>query len=504
MIRKIFFVFIILFNFPAIAQNIRGKIIDSKTGESIPYANILINQSENLISNEDGYFSLSESNGDDLVLTISYLGYVNHQLTIAQLKKQQNIIKLESGVFELTAVDVSNAKPNAYSIMATVKKNLERNYKNEAQPTKELLFFREVNSFNPEIMNLEITESSGFTKNTLKVANNDLNTFSSNLISHPPKDFTDILSYYYNSSKMDINNPVKPTKLDVVKATKLKDENRSTNVDDMEQTVSKMLLQHLDSTKYYRVKSGLFGARDSISLRKDFYKKKRKKGSTTQLSSFKSSLNSFISKNNFANSTKLDFVNHYEIYEFEYDGAIYSNANEFVYVLKFKPKKSKAKYTGTLYISETDYAVIRADYTLAEGKTVSGFNMKLLLGIKSSENVSKGTVIYNRNTNGIGYYLRYALIEKGYSFYINRPIKFIELTRAEKDVLALDLKVKGSTLQKRELLNIKRTEITNSAFEAIEEKNFKFTNLKRYDPRLWKDISTIEPLEEMKHFKSTE
>jgi hypothetical protein len=35
-----------------------------------------------------------------------------------------------------------------------------------------------------------------------------------------------------------------------------------------------MMLQHLDSTKYYRVKSGLFGSRDTISLRKDYNKKK--------------------------------------------------------------------------------------------------------------------------------------------------------------------------------------------------------------------------------------
>jgi hypothetical protein len=34
-----------------------------------------------------------------------------------------------------------------------------------------------------------------------------------------------------------------------------------------------MMLQHLDSTKYYRVKSGLFGSR-ILTLRKDYNKKK--------------------------------------------------------------------------------------------------------------------------------------------------------------------------------------------------------------------------------------
>lgn len=158
------------------------------------------------------------------------------------------------------------------------------------------------------------------------------------------------------------------SKLDVVKATKLKDENRSANVDDLQQAATKMLLKHLDSTKYYRIKSGLFGSRDTLSLRRDFYKKKQKKSNKNQISSSKTSLEAFISKNNFLQNNKLDFVTQYELYEYEYEGAIYSSENEFIYVLKFKPRKSKTKYTGKLYVSEADYAVVRADFTLAEKK----------------------------------------------------------------------------------------------------------------------------------------
>lgn len=69
------------------AQNIRVKIIDATTGDNIPYANIRMNESENLVSNGEGYFSLSESNStDETLLTISYLGYVNQQLTVSALK----------------------------------------------------------------------------------------------------------------------------------------------------------------------------------------------------------------------------------------------------------------------------------------------------------------------------------------------------------------------------------------------------------------------------------
>ena len=503
--RILFYLFFILLGLQqGIAQNITGKIIDSKTGESIPYANIQINNTESLISNADGFFSISESNSEDTsVLNVSYLGYVNTRITLAQLKSQQNIIRLEPGVFELSAVDVSNAKPNAYSIMATVKKNLERNYKNQDQPTKEVLFYRESNFFKPEKLDMEIIKSTGFTKNSLKLTNAELNSFNSKLVLNPPKEYTDMLCNYYTSNKMEKDKRVSFSKLEVVKATKLMDENRSTNIDDLQQTATKMLLKHLDSTKYYRVKSGLFGSRDTISLRKDFYKKKKNNNKTQTTSSIRS-LKYFISRNNFLQNNRLDFVNQSELYEYDYEGAIYSNENEFVYVLKFKPKRSKAKYTGKLYISETDYAVVRADFTLAEGKTVKEFNMKFLLGIKSFEDVSRGTLIFNRNQSGTGYYLRYASREKGNSFYINRPLKFIELSDSEKDVLAFDIKVEGSSLNKREILNISRTESTNATFEDVVEKDFKIIDVKKYDPALWKGMSTIEPLEEMKQFKTAD
>ncbi|NRS88102.1 hypothetical protein HNQ02_001016 [Flavobacterium sp. 7E] len=72
-----------------IAQNIRAKIVDEATGDAVPYANIRVNESENLVSNGEGYFSLSENNSqDETLLTISYLGYVNQQLTVNALKNQ--------------------------------------------------------------------------------------------------------------------------------------------------------------------------------------------------------------------------------------------------------------------------------------------------------------------------------------------------------------------------------------------------------------------------------
>src|SRR5690606_27753862 len=115
-------------------------------------------------------------------------------------------------------------------------------------------------------------------------------------------------------------------------------------------------------------------------------KKDKQKASTT--SSAKSGVMTLMAYSSLAHSIDLDFVIKQELYEYTYEGLTQSQDNEWVYIIKFAPAKRKGKYMGTLYISEKDYAIVRADYTLGKGKTLGGVNLKLLLGVKQSENLS--------------------------------------------------------------------------------------------------------------------
>lgn len=501
--KTLLFLIVLLFQLAGFAQNTSGKIIDATTGESIPYANISISGAEHLITNEEGVFTLSDKHSDNSQFAVSYLGYVSQQLSIGELKKQQNTIKLQPGVFELSDVDVSKVKMDANSIMAEVKKNLKNNYGSDDTPIKTTLFMREMGSFKPKKLDVEITKSTGFTKSKLKEANDDVTKFTSRLMSNPPLEFTDMLCKYYTGKIDGKDKPVFMTKLDVVKATKLKDETRSVDIEDMEKLAANIFLKHLDTTKYYRIKSGWFGSKDTLSFRKDFNKKKKKKEKRSEVDVAKSDIVGFLSENNVLYGERMDFANNIEIYEYKYEGAMYSNKNEFVYVLSFKPKKSKAKFTGKLYVSENDFAVVRAEYNLAKGKTLGGVNLKLLLGVKASNNVARGTVTYKQNQEGL-YHVQYASVETGQYIYLNRPLKFIELTDEDKDVVALDLKVEGNSYKKVEFLNIAQEEIASGDLEKMKEEDFQFTRLKRYDPKIWKDYTAIEPLEEMKQFKVVE
>lgn len=500
-INSIVFLFLLL-TCNSFCQNITGKIIDSSTGEIISYANIVINNKENVISNGEGYFNLSESDIDDTTsLAISCIGYVLQKINVQELKAMQNIVKLTPSVIELNEVNISNEKLSPYEIMANVKANFKTNYPYSSKPKKDLIFFRETNNFKPKILDVEIDKSTGFSKDALKAANAQMSSFTSKLKTNPPKHFIDFIcnKYSYVTKKDDKNLYV--SKLEVMKATKLKDASNSVALDDLEKSTTDIVLKHLDSTKYYRVKSGLFGSRDTISLRKDFNQKKSK-SQKNQLTAAKSKLDVFTNTNSIANTSKYDFIHTPENYEYKYEGASFSDQQELIYQLSFKPKKSKAKYKGTLYISESDFAVIRVDYKLEDGKKLNSLNLKFILGVKSSENISNGTVIYKKNPIDNGYILHYVAHESGKYFYINRPLKFIELTDGEKDVFALDLKVEGNSFEKQEYLNINRSESNGLVIENIKEKDFNYLQIKKYDPKIWKDYSAIEPTEEMKQFKS--
>lgn len=496
--------FLILMVPMGIAQSLRVKIIASATGEPVPYANISVNATENLVSNGEGYFSLSENNSQDAtVILVSYLGFVNQQLTVEQIKKQDLTIKMLPAMYELEDVAISNEKITADQIMATVKANLKTNYQTSETANKDKIFHRTTQYFDPSKIEVEINKSTGFSKVALEKVNNDIQSYARKLIAHPPVSFTDVLCNYYSVKTKKSDKFVFTSKLDVLKATILKNEGQSTSLEDLEKKGKELMLKHLDTTKFYRFKSGLIGSRDTISFSEEFNRKSNKDTvKTKQLAQAKSDLNRIMSKGNILTNKKLDFIQNPEWYTYTLEGTTFTNKNEYAYVLTFKPRKSKAKFVGKLYVSDGDYAVLRAEYALEDGERLEGLNLKLLFGIKFSVNISKGTMMYTKSSSDDKYYLQYASTEEGGYFYVNRPLKLIELAKGEKDVLDLDFKMETTTRTKNEYLNISRTPIDAATVTGFKEKDFKYQTISKYDPKIWQAYNAIEPLQEMKQFKT--
>lgn len=489
----LFFFFIYL---GAFAQSLSIKIVDSKNGIALPYANIKLSNNTDLISNDEGVFNLVEDQDlEENILLISYLGYQSQKISVKEIKFQNLTIRLTEVTYNLNEVSVNNSKPDPYAIMQEVKNRLKSNYTAAGNSNKRSLFLREGTIFNPSQINIDITKSTGFSKKQLKEVDQEVNSFCTNLKSKPSKKYEDLLCDYYLTNKPENN-----CKLDVVKATVIKGDGTATSMEDLQKKGLSILLKHLDSTKYYRIKSGLFGSRDTISF-KDTSKKDEAKNSN--LINTRSKLSVFFFEQKFLAGSKFNFIYNPEIYEYHFNGKLYDEeTNDVVYILEFSPRKSKAKYTGKLYISEADYAVVKCDYKLAENEIVDGLNLKFLLGIKVQENIDNGVVLYKKSKNDGVYELQYAYEESGQYFYLNRPVKFIELNKGEKDIFAFDLKIEGNLINKTELLTISKSEIAQNTFENFKENDFKYLKLKQYDPKIWKNYISIEPLEAMKQYKA--
>lgn len=496
-----------------IAQTITGKIVDAQDGQGLPYSGIAINDTENIISSEEGFFTVPGNITDDALLTISYLGYNTARITVGELK-QNSIVKLQSGAYELEAVYVTNVKVNADSIMAAVKKNLKNNYKVTGDPISSKVFYREGLAFKPIKLKAEMTEATGYKKNEIKAANAELKAFASGLISHPPQEFTDMLFNYHTATKTyknkeGIDKQGVMSKFEVVKAVQLKDKTRGIDINELEKMASGILFRHLDTNKYYRIKSGLLGTRDTVVANGTFYEsyesRKYAKNSinNSKLNKAKGKVTSFMWNNSLQNS-KFDFVNNQELYEYSYAGTAQSGNNESILIIKFKPKKRKAKYAGTLYVSEKDYAVVRAEYVLGEGKTLGGVNLKFLFGVKQSDNVSRGTLIFKELSADKGYYLQYGSHETGQYIYINRPLKFKEITEGDKHEVAFDVKVEANVIEREEYFVMSKEKSTEANYDSVKESDFEFIQLGSYDPNIWKEYGAMEPLEEMKQFRSVE
>lgn len=487
---KYFLLTIIIFytSFSLLAQNITAKIIDKNTKLPIPYAAIKIDEFNGVISNEEGFFTLNSKNKGQI--TITCLGYKSKSLSIEDLISNKNVITLEESINELNTVYISNKRPNPDTIIARVKKRLKENYDNNLY--RHEVFSRETAYVDFENLNFEVEKATHIKKKNLELANTSLDSLTKAIINSKTVHFKDFKGDFFVNNSSD-------TKLVVYKATELLDQKNSLSFEDVQQKGQNIMLKYLDTTLTYKLKTGLFKIEDSLSLKDESSKELDKNEYETN--NLKGNVNSILELSQFDDNSTLTNILDNDLYEYSLEDVSYYN-NELIYVIRFKPDRSRSKYTGRLYITDESYAITKADIEFAEGKRGEKFNLKLLLGVKYIENVYKVTLIYRKNVEN-KYELQYAKDEEGSYFYVSRPLKFIE-NSPQKNKTSFDFTIEGNIVSKKELLITSSSKISTSVFESIKpEKTVPYLKLDKYDPTIWGEDRTLEPLEEMKQFNAT-
>ncbi len=187
-----------------------------------------------------------------------------------------------------------------------------------------------------------------------------------------------------------------------------------------------------------------------------------------------------------------------DLYDYTFEDVTYYN-DDLTYVISYKPRKSKAKYAGKIFVNSENYAVTKLNYAFYQSRHGSKVNLKLLLGAKYIENLSEGTLLYQKNSENT-YQPKYIKQTKGSYFYVSRSLKFIENSKA-KNKIGIDFKIEGDNRNKEELLVTANSKVTLDDFKLIKEAGkAPIQMLKKFENSTWNNEETLEPLEEMKAF----
>ena len=487
--KQLVFTFLCLCCFYSFSQTMTAKLLDTQN-EPVPFATIKTGVNKGVISNEEGVFTIDLSDIENNAIEVSCLGFATVTLSIEDLKSKNNTIILEEYINELNQVFVSNGSINALDIIQKVNQNLSKNYKNRNQTYK--LFFRKSSNVNFKRLNTEIKKASGIRKKHLANANLGLDSLNRAIQTSNAIHFKDYLADLYVKDNTN-------SKLNVYKITSLLDKKKNFSVDNIQEKAQTIILKYLDTTKTYKIKTGLLKIEDSLDLKES---RKNSNRDTYDIAPLKDDTFALLSTSQNYEETLLTTILNPDEYEYEFEGTTGFN-NELVYILKYEPRRSRSKFAGKLYIADETFAVLKLDYGFAKGKRGEKVNLKLLLGIKYEENLKRGTIIFKKSDQGT-YHPHYIKEERGNFFYINRPLKFIENSRA-KNKVTFNFLIEGGAREKREMFIINSADLDPSTYSSFKQpQDIKFEKLSYYDPSIWKAYNAIEPLEEMKQFKSSE
>ncbi|WP_425075495.1 carboxypeptidase-like regulatory domain-containing protein [Psychroserpens sp. S379A] len=472
------------------AQEFTATILDSSNNKPIPFVAVQTAKYKGVISNEEGVFVIDLEDVSNNQLTISCLGYNSLTIYINDIISSKNVILLQPAINELETVYLSNSKPNVDSIISRVKRNLKANYKSDS--LSYTFFQRSTSYFDFDELDIDVKKASHFKKRQLAKANKQLSEMANNIKTSNAVVFQDI-SGHLNAIRKD------STKLEVLKATQIINSKKDFSLEKIQERAYNVILKYLDTTKTFKLKTGLFKIEDSLSLSDNEEKEPKKEFNTINL---KSSVTSVLSKSQLGKRSMLQKILNTDNYEYSLTNVI-TNDDDILYLIHFEPKRSKAHFTGNIYVSEDSHAILKLDYKYAKGKRGEKLNLRLVLGIKYVENVNQGTIIYKKSENGF-YEPRYIKSESGEYFYLNRPLKFIENSE-NRNKTSFNIKIEGSTVNREELLFTEVKHIDLDVFKNLQEpKSIPYELLRKYDANKWTGQETIAPSVELKSFEAND
>lgn len=473
------------------AQEISARVIDSKSQEPVAFATIKTGKNKGVITNGEGLFVIDTAYIENKNVQISCMGYTTKSVPLSSIAEGASIA-LEPALNQLETVFLSSSTPNVDAIIEKVNQNYFTNYRSDSLTYK---FFKRFTTYGDfESIDLEIDKSSEFSKVEVKKSNQELSAISNEIKNSNSISFDESRGKLL---KLDSTN----SKLRIDKVTKIFNSGEQFSIEAIEAKSVDVVLKYLDTTQTYKLKTGWFTVEDELSLNSERNEDKEANDSVT-VKDEKSEILSILNGEYLNSESTLKSILDTDIYEYELENAsIYDD--ELIYEISFSPKRSRAKYKGTIYVSDDTFAILKMNYDFEKGKRGDKLNLKLILGIKYIENLNEGTMIFSKAAEGF-YVPKYLGSSTGSYFYAKRPFKFIE-NSAAKNKTAMTLKLEGQLNTKTELLFETVEPLEFQAFESTDQvEQVKIESLRKYDANQWTGSQTLAPTEELRKFEATE
>lgn len=478
------FLTLLLFTLNGTAQIVTAKVVDEQQ-QPIEYVSIQLGPEYGVVSNAEGAFTidLSKKGTADKVV-FSSIGYKTIAVAVSDFTGGTYTMPIQ--INELDEVVVK--KMSATQILTEVIKNAPKNY--ASGPTKQTFFLRSSNDNKLINSEFELVKSSLINKSTLKDLNKDIQTAMEKSKGKRSQDFSESYGYLYQQDKS--------SKLVVEKAVELKNKEKDVSGGQTKK-IMEVLKKHIDPSATYKVVSGWFTVDDSMKV-SDLSKDKKEDVKTSSLKNRVKSLANTL--NRFYENDELDFLTEFKRYTYTIEG--YAPIDDAtVYIIDFKPLKSSARYYGKIYVNAEDFAVVKMQYNLVDGKTSNKLNLKLILGVKIVEDRLKVNTTFAKNEKG-QYAVNFVKEQKNNYMYMNRPMKLTKnkVDKNEEDkMLKIDILAEIDQQSTEELFIINNESLSGAQFGTVTEtEKYDINYISKYDPAIWKDYNILTPVEAIKNY----
>lgn len=468
------------------AQTLTGTVLDQKTKQPLVFATVQIGDKYGVITNDEGVFKIQTHRFSETdSIKFSNMGYASKSFVLKDFAL--STIYLEEKIDELKSIFLVNKNLDPLIIMQRVIENKTKNYGNDLMQFN--TFSRTGISNTPKDFELKLKKADFINKDAVRTFNKEIQDFSRQIRNKTTSMYFDnYAEVNTNSGKLKINEQ---------KTTQLINREENTSLESLQEKVFKLLGDKIKTESTFKVSSGILPIDDEFKFEKaeNLFSEK-----DTTDNNVRNNIKSLLSSADLSKNNEFEFLSNLDNYIYTLDD-VTGYQDEMVYVLTFKPKKRKANYQGTLYVSAGTYAVLKMNYELAEKRVAEKANFKFLLGIKYVQDFNSGIIIYQKA--GDKYFPKYIQNHTNNYIYFGRSFSFKEnAPRRNRMDIKLDFTIETNVGTRQELLIVDSRPITAEEYNAAPKSQKATVEvIQKYDPALWENYNIIAPNEAIKGFE---